>query len=313
MADDRMGQPASPPPRRHALVSPNWDDIAIFHSVAVGGTLAMAAAALGLSEATVARRLKSLEAQLGLPLFRRMANRLVLTEIGSTLAGDASEVANAVERFSNRTRAARSADDAPVRVTATTSISLFLTMHATTISAQAGGVEIGIISTRERLDLARGDADIAIRMRRPPQQNGYFSQKIGRLVQALYARRDVDPLTAPIISVSRDVSSRIEEHILNWANGRPIAARVGDSAARYESIRSAGAVSMAPCFMGDFDETLIRLAPPPDETSDEIFLVSHEVSRQRPAVMAVLRALQALFRANRTRLNGILTTPASIR
>ncbi|MGO4781270.1 hypothetical protein AB4084_37880, partial [Lysobacter sp. 2RAB21] len=75
----------------------------------------------------------------------------------------------------------------------------------------------------------------------------------------------------------------------------------------------AGAVSMAPCFMGDFDETLIRLAPPPDETSDEIFLVSHEVSRQRPAVMAVLRALQVLFRANRTRLNGILTTPESIR
>jgi hypothetical protein len=56
--------------------------------------------------------------------------------------------------------------------------------------------------------------------------------------------------------------------------------------------------------MGDADETLIRLQPPPDRTADEIFLVSHDVSRQRPAVLAVLGALRELFRNNRARLNG---------
>ncbi|AOO82321.1 hypothetical protein BHK69_19390 [Bosea vaviloviae] len=264
----------------------------------------MAAAQLGLSEATVARRLKAFEARLGLQLFRRAANRLILTELGQALAQDASEVAATAERFASRARAARASDNAPVRVTATTSISLFLTMHATTISAAAGGIEIVIISTRDKLDLARGDADIALRMSNVPEQQGYFAQKIGWLVQALYVRRDIDPATAPIISVSRDVSSRIEEHILEWAAGRPVAARVGDSAARYESVRSAGAVSMVPCFMGDADETLIRLQPPPDRTADEIFLVSHEVSRQRPAVLAVLGALRELFRNNRAKLNG---------
>jgi DNA-binding transcriptional LysR family regulator len=54
-------------------------------------------------------------------------------------------------------------------------------MHATTISAAAGGVEIVIISTRDRLDLARGEADIAVRMRKVPDEPGYFGQKIGRL------------------------------------------------------------------------------------------------------------------------------------
>ncbi|TCR66513.1 LysR family transcriptional regulator [Bosea sp. BK604] len=281
-----------------------WDDIALFHAVVAHRALVLAAAALGLSDATLARRIKAFEARLGVPLFRRTANRLVLTEAGAALAADAAEIASGVERFVNRARAMRAADDAPVRITATTSISLFLTMHATGISAAAGNVEIVIISTRERLDIARGDADIAVRMHKPPQENGHFSQKVGRLAQALYARRDADPATAPIISVNREVSSRIDQHILRWANGRPIAARVGDSAARYESIRSSGAVSMAPCFMADADEALVRLGPPPPETADEIFLVSHEVSRQRPAVLAVLKALQSVFRENRARLNG---------
>ena len=266
----------------------------------------MAATRLGLSEATVARRLKTLERDLGLALFRRGANRLVATEAGAALAQDAQAVAAAVERFASRARSSRPLASAPVRVTATTSISLFLTMHATTISAAAGGVELVIISTRDRLDLARGDADIAVRMTKVPDEAGYFGQKVGRLMQALYIRRDVDPATAPIISVNRETSSRIDDHILAYATGRPIAARVGDSAARYESIRSSGALSMAPCFMGDADPTLVRLQPPPERVADDIFLVSHEVSRQRPAVVAVLSALRRVFRDNRARLDGRL-------
>jgi DNA-binding transcriptional LysR family regulator len=286
------------------MAAPGWDDIRIFHAIAVCGSLALAAPRLQLSEATVARRLKALETELRVQLFRREANRLVLTPVGTELAADAAQVEAAARRFASRASAARPQADAPVRITATTSISLFLTMHATTISAAAGGVEIVIISTRDRLDLARGEADIAVRMRRVPDEPGYFGQKVGRLMQALYVRHDVDPETAPIISVSRETSSRIDDHIKAFAAGRPIAARVGDSAARYESIRSAGALSMAPCFMADADSRLVRLNPPPLETADEIFLVSHAVSRQRPAVIAVLAALRKVFRTHRAMLDG---------
>lgn len=302
-----MGESPASPPRRDTLASAQtslWADLEIFHAVAATGGLALAASALGLSETTVARRLKAFEARLGLPLFKRGANRLIPTQIGLALAADAAAAAEAIARFETRANAARARDDAPVRITATTSISLFLTQHAARLSAGAGGIEIVIISTRERLDLAQGEAEIAIRMRKPPADAGYFGQKIGKLAQALYVRRDIDPSTAPVISVSRDVSSRIEQHILAWAAGRPIAARVGDSAARYESIRSSGAVSMAPCFLADADAGLIRLEEPPEVTADEIFLVSHESSRQRPAVLAVLDALRKLFREHRGRLEG---------
>ncbi len=304
-----MAEPAPPPSRRDGdLAAPagnaSWDDIRIFNAIASGGSMAVAAARLGLSEATVTRRLKALEKDLGLQLFIREANRLVPTAIGIELAAEAGEVEAATRRFLSRADAARPLANAPVRVTATTSISLFLTMHATTVSRDAGGVEIVIISTRDRLSLARGEADIALRMSNPPAEPGYYAQKIGRLMQALYCRHDVDPATAPIISVNRETSSRIDDHILRFAAGRPIAARVGDSAARYESIRSAGALSMAPCFMADLDPGLRRIAPPPDATGDDIYLLSHDVSRQRAGVGAVLAALRKLFREHRARLEG---------
>ena len=304
-----MGEPASPPSRRDGeLASPagqaSWDDIRIFNAIAVGGSMAVAAAQLGLSEATIARRLKGLETGLGLQLFTREANRLVPTIIGVELAAEAALVEAAAKRFAIRADAARPQADAPVRITATTSISLLLTMNATAISQAAGGVEIVIISTRNRLDLSRGEADIALRMTRVPGEPGHYAQKVGRLMQALYVRRDVDPATAPIISVNRETSSRIDDHIMAYAAGRPIAARVGDSAARYESVRSAGALSMAPCFMGDADPSLHRLQPPPEETGDDIFLVSHEVSRRRPGVAAVLSALRKLFKEYQARLAG---------
>ncbi|WP_353186042.1 LysR family transcriptional regulator [Bosea sp. (in: a-proteobacteria)] len=305
-----MAGPPSPASRSDDAPAPagnaSWEDIRIFNAIAAGGSMAVAAARLRLSEATVARRLKALEKDLGLQLFIREANRLIPTAIGRELAIEAGEVEAAARRFTLRAEAARPSADAPVRVTATTSISLFLTMHATTVSRDADGIEIVIISTRDRLNLARGEADIALRMSKPPDEPGYYAQKIGRLMQALYCRHDVDPATAPIISVNRETSSRIDDHILRYAAGRPIAARVGDSAARYESIRSAGALSMAPCFMADADPALLRLAPPPEATGDDIFLLSHDVSRQRPGVGAVLAALRKLFRAHRAGLEGRL-------
>lgn len=312
LADPLAGPPPSSSGRGGDLASPGWDDIRIFDAIAVCGSMALAATRLGLSEATVGRRLKALERDLGLRLFIRAANRLVPTAIGAGLAREAADVAAAMQRLQARAAAARDQPDAPVRVTATTSISLFLTRHASTLSSWAGGVEIVILSTRERLDLARGQADIALRMSQPPQEPGHYAQKIGRLMQAIYCRRDVDPATAPIISVSRETSSRIDEHLRRFAAGRPIAARVGDSAARYESIRLSGALSMAPCFMADPDPGLVRIEPPPEATGDDIFLLSHDASRQRPAVIAVLAALRRLFGRHRALLAGEIRRPDEI-
>ena len=57
--------------------------------------------------------------------------------------------------------------------------------------------------------------------------------------------------------------------------------------------------------MADADPGLRRLEPPPEATGDDIFLLSHDVSRQRAGVGAVLAALRKLFRQHCARLEGL--------
>jgi len=107
-----MGEPAPPSSRRDGDLAPptgqsSWDDIRIFNAITVGGSMAVAAAQLGLSEATVARRLKGFEAELGLQLFTREANRLVPTLAGTELAAEAALVEAAAKRFAIRADATR--------------------------------------------------------------------------------------------------------------------------------------------------------------------------------------------------------------
>jgi DNA-binding transcriptional LysR family regulator len=78
----------------------NLSLIASFCDVATFGSLSKTAARTRTSEATLSRHIKTLEAQLGLPLFNRAANKLILTEEGVHLKEYANRVMDAANRFS---------------------------------------------------------------------------------------------------------------------------------------------------------------------------------------------------------------------
>ena len=62
------------------MKNPNWEDLRIFVHVARGGGLSAAASELGLSPATVGRRMLLLEQQVARPLFVRRQSGYELTE-----------------------------------------------------------------------------------------------------------------------------------------------------------------------------------------------------------------------------------------
>jgi DNA-binding transcriptional LysR family regulator len=79
----------------------DWSDLRIFLAIARAGTLGAAARRLGLSQPTMGRRLRALEAAVGQTLFQRTGDGFVLTEEGSVVLGHAErmeEEALAVER-----------------------------------------------------------------------------------------------------------------------------------------------------------------------------------------------------------------------
>lgn len=167
---------------------PNWDDIRIFLAVARSGSLTEAARRLGLSQPTIGRHLRSLENLAGARLFDRLPNRLELTARGRALlqaAGGMEEGAGALLRELHQ---AAAAEAEPVQVTATSSVSLFLTTHLQALLAESGQA-IAVGASRDRANLARREADIALRMRRVPGEGDLAARRIGRIGFALYAAR----------------------------------------------------------------------------------------------------------------------------
>ncbi|BBB14419.1 hypothetical protein SPYCA_3677 (plasmid) [Sphingopyxis sp. FD7] len=77
----------------------NWEDIRAFIAVAQTGQIGKASVLLRQDATTVARKLKRLEARLGVALFERQRTGQELTEAGEALLAKAETMAAAAEEI----------------------------------------------------------------------------------------------------------------------------------------------------------------------------------------------------------------------
>ena len=144
---------------------PDLQAWALFAAVADAGSVAGAAAALGLSKATVSKGVARLEARLATPLFHRTSRRLTLTPSGDALAERARRILAEARGAEEAARGAAAALAGPIRVTAPTSFGLrhvapviaaWLTDHPDT--------RIDLTLSDARLDLVATGIDVAFRI-----------------------------------------------------------------------------------------------------------------------------------------------------
>lgn len=288
---------------RTPLAEPSWDDLKIFLAVVAHGSMNGAGRALGQSQPTIARRVRTLEETLGVDLFQRGPNSLILTEAGRAVLEAASPMAEAAGSVPTLAAAFRPDPSAPVRLTATMSVTLFLSHHAGSLARATAPVEIAYLPMRRKADLAAGEADIALRMRNLPEGDDLMVRKVGRIAFAVYASSE--DAAAVIVPPEDPHLSTQAALIARYANGRPIAARIGDVPIRYQATRAGLGAAVLPCWMGDADPELIRVMEPPEEMIEDIFLVTHRRGRNRASVAQVSTALVDLFRRERKALAGI--------
>lgn len=147
-----------------------WDDVRLFLAVAEAGSLNKAAKALRLGQPTVSRRLAALEYSLGAQLFRRGVSGAALTTAGERLLEPARKMA---EWAGEVGRAAESRDQAPrglVRVTSSPWACFdFLAPFAAFLAQKHPGLRLEVLSSMAYLDLTRGEADLALRLKPPTQ------------------------------------------------------------------------------------------------------------------------------------------------
>ncbi|MGH1466179.1 MAG: LysR family transcriptional regulator [Cognatishimia sp.] len=167
----------------------SWDHIRTFHAVANQGSLLAASRHLGLTQPTVGRHIDLLEERLGFALFTRGREGMRLTAKGADLVTTASEMLGIAVDFE------RVASGLEERIEGTISVSaneivgtLLLPGLIADFMAEHPMIEIEVEVSNETTNLLQRDADIAVRMFRPTQ-NDLVARKISDLPLGLYAHK----------------------------------------------------------------------------------------------------------------------------
>ncbi|HWA42203.1 MAG TPA: LysR family transcriptional regulator [Hypericibacter adhaerens] len=99
-----------------------------FVTIAEVGSFSSAARLLHVAQPALSRQIHNLERELGVPLFRRTARGLLLTDSGRQLLGDGRQILEAAEQATARIRQDAKGVREPVSVALTSSASMILTV-----------------------------------------------------------------------------------------------------------------------------------------------------------------------------------------
>jgi len=169
---------------------PPWDALRTFAEVLRDGSLSGAARRLGLSQPTVGRHVDALEAALGVALFARSPRGLTPTQAARDLAPHVAAMRVAAGAAERAAASAAAPDRGVVRLTASHVVGVeVLPPILARFSAEHPAIAIELALSNRNQDLARGEADLAVRMARPTQ-GGLVARRIGRVPIGLYAHRD---------------------------------------------------------------------------------------------------------------------------
>ena len=165
----------------------DWDKLRIFHGVAQAGSLTRASERMGLSQSALSRQIAALEEALQTPLFHRHARGLSLTEAGEMLYRTAHEMDHRLTAARTRLMDAKDKPYGPLRVTATVGLgSIWLTPRLKEFIELYPDIQVSLLLFNEELDLARGEADVAIRLRQPVQPD-LIQRKLFTVHNHIYA------------------------------------------------------------------------------------------------------------------------------
>jgi len=298
-------------------MSLDWDDLRLALSIANAGSMTAAARSLGLSQPTLGRRLKDLEDALGSKLFERFPNHLAATPFGIRVLDLARQMESAAVDVARLSDMRRSAGET-IHISATTSVAMFLADRLDRLLdlSRAPQTSISISTTRATVDLARREADIALRMRSIPESGKLRARKIGRLAFSLYGLAADQPKASRrnvFVGLTNDRPPPQRPWLDDYAAsvGGRVAHRLGEVFMRHQAIRDGQGISLLPCFVGDGDAALERIIDPPEELGEDVYLLLHEDVGPDGSTALVAEGLRLLFKEAESLLAGhVAKSPA---
>jgi DNA-binding transcriptional LysR family regulator len=287
-----------------ARKDPPWEALRTFGEVMRDGSLSGAARRLSLSQPTVGRHVDALEAAFGVALFARSPRGLTPTQAARDLAPHVEAMNVAASAAERAAASAASPDRGVARLTASRVVGAeVLPPILARFSADHPAIAIELALSNRNQDLARGEADLAVRMARPTQR-GLVARRIGRTPIGLYAHRDylarfgtphglADLAHHCLIGFDRDDSSARSVGAKAPFTREAFHFRCDDELAQIAALRAG--VGIGGCQEGVARRTpeLVPVLPGAARFGLEVWLVMHEDLKATPRVRLLFDALAA--------------------
>jgi DNA-binding transcriptional LysR family regulator len=271
---------------------------------------------MGVDQSTVSRRLGALEQALRCTLLVRGGREFSWTTEGRTMIVAAEAAEAAVDDGIRNLRSARLVASGTVRVSTTPSLATYLLRAMPELHAKHPGLEIDVSGTMDTVDLAKGEADIALRAGAPggPDviarkvfRSGWFLYASPEYLHAAGALRSLDDLPrhrlvlmAPALHGMALGLRWLEDH---RDESTPITRIDNLQSAVQVALLKGGIVSL-PHSLAHLETGLVRAWPEPIATSDA-FLVYHESLRGVARIRAAVEALTQLLDAHGQEWSGM--------
>jgi len=287
----------------------DWDDVRVFLAVARNGSMRAAGRALGLSQPTIARRLASFEAACGGPtLFDRLPDGLRVNAAGEQLIPVAESAEDAMLTLERRHGAASPVLSGTVRVSTGECAAGFLArcLSGPTTTALPSGITLELVEARQSANLARREADMALR-HQPPDRGDYYVSKAGTFACAVYRRRGAEAsawITYTEEQAHYEPARWVQQQIEKTRE--PVALRASSMLMHLEAIRAGTGRGVLPCYVGDGHPLLERVTAPIPEIAAEYWIIVHRDMRRSACVRAVIDWIKALFAEQRDVLAGVV-------
>lgn len=278
----------------------NWNDLKTFLAVAREGSALGAARALGVNQTTVARRIEALEESLGLKLFERDVAGSRLTDAGQDLLSEAARMEEAADSFWHRAAGHRRGVAGILRVTATEMLAnAAITPALPAFKATYPGLVVELAVTDRPLDLAAGEADIALRADEVVSDD-LVGRRVAEFPQALYASRDyllarglpesIEDLRDHDLVVGDGVNAPLPgvTWMLAQVPGAQPVVRSNSLSQMLQTLKAGMGIGPFGCLAADLEPELIRCTPPIPEAAAVTWVVTRREIKDTARVRAFL-------------------------
>ncbi len=280
----------------------DWNDVRFFLAIAQVRRLSKAAKVLGVDQTTVGRRLAALEERFRVELFVRTPAGWDLTPAGERVLQSAQRMAEAAEELSAQAAAEDGRVEGLVRIATSDTIAEYFVVPAIrAVQARYPAIRVLVSTGFARVDLLRGEADLAIRLVRPTDPR-FACRKLADHALRLYASREYirrrgapeSLLGHPIVTYDEAIrhGGQLFRHL--QTEGLHLALQANN--ARVQIAAAMGGIGIAhlPDYVGDAHPELVHVLPDHDEPY-RIWLVVPQAKRRVAAIRAVSDAIRDVF------------------